>query len=175
MTDLAARAARIRLVMLDVDGTLTDGRLYFGNGGEELKAFHVHDGLGIKLLRQHGIELALVTARHSALVQRRAAELGIAHLDQGCADKREALQRLCTTHALEPGQVAVMGDDLGDLPALALAGLACAPANAHPWVAARVHWQSHARGGEGAVRELCDLLLAAQGHAERLLAGYLPQ
>ena len=175
MTDLTARAARIRLLMLDVDGTLTDGRLYLGSAGEELKAFQVQDGLGIKLLRRHGIEVALVTARRSALVERRAAELGLEHVLQACGDKRAALHALCEQVAVDPAQVAVMGDDLPDLPALAVAGLAAAPANAHPWVAGRVHWQARARGGEGAVRELCDLLLTAQGRVEAVLAEYLPQ
>lgn len=166
--ELRERAARIRLACFDVDGTLTDGRLYFDAEGRELKAFHVHDGQGLVLLRRAGVHVALVTARHSAMVERRAAELGIeAHL--GVADKRACVEALCARLGLTPEQVAFMGDDLPDLSALRYAGLAVAPADAHPWVAARVHWSTRARGGEGAVRELCDLLLLAQGQVAAIL------
>jgi 3-deoxy-D-manno-octulosonate 8-phosphate phosphatase (KDO 8-P phosphatase) len=167
-------AARIRLVVLDVDGTLTDGRIYIGSRGEELKAFQVQDGLGIKLLRQAGIEVALITARKSALVSIRARELGLTHVVQACRDKRAALNLLCVKLDIPLAEVAYMGDDLPDLPALSMVGLATAPANAHPWVAERVHWQSRAAGGEGAVRELCDLLLVAQQQKDAVLARYLP-
>ncbi|WP_147654164.1 KdsC family phosphatase [Vulcaniibacterium gelatinicum] len=165
---LLARAARIRLLGLDVDGTLTDGRLYFDGEGRELKAFHVHDGQGLVLLRRAGVHVALVTARRSPMVERRAAELGIeAHM--GVADKRACMETLRERLALAPEQVAFMGDDLPDLTALRHAGLAVAPADAHPWIAARVHWRTQARGGAGAVRELCDLLLLAQGRVEAIL------
>jgi 3-deoxy-D-manno-octulosonate 8-phosphate phosphatase (KDO 8-P phosphatase) len=167
-------AARIRLVVLDVDGTLTDGRIYIGSRGEELKAFQVQDGLGIKLLREMGIEVALITARESQLVAIRARELGLVHVIQACRDKRAALNLLCVKLEVALHDVAYMGDDLPDLPALAMVGLATAPANAHPWVVERVHWQSRAAGGEGAVRELCDLLLEAQGQKADVLARYLP-
>jgi 3-deoxy-D-manno-octulosonate 8-phosphate phosphatase (KDO 8-P phosphatase) len=173
-TALAHRAAAIRLLALDVDGTLTGGGIYIGSRGEELKAFDVQDGLGIKLLQRHGIEVALITGRGSPLVELRAKELGITHVVQRCGDKRAALERLCGELDIALSATAFMGDDLPDLPALAAAGFAAGPANAHPWILPQLHWQSAARGGAGAVRELCDLLLVAQGHRQAILAGYLP-
>ena len=173
--DVRARARNIRLAAFDVDGCLNDGRLWYPGEGHEIKQFHVQDGLGLKLLREHGIEVAIITARESHAVAARARELGIRHVQQGARSKRDTLEHLA--HALSVGmeQCSVMGDDLPDLPALSVAGLAVAPANAHPWVAARVHWQTELAVGEGAARELCDLLLDAQGHAEAVLARYLPQ
>jgi len=160
------------MLALDVDGTLTDGRLWFGADGEQMKAFHVQDGLGMKLVRGAGIEVAWITARSSAIVDRRAADLGIERVVQGCRDKAEALQQACSDLGIQPAQVAYMGDDLPDRPALRLAGLAVVPANAHAWVAAVAHWKTAARGGEGAVRELCDLLLVAQGRRDTVLRGF---
>ena len=171
--DIRERATRVRLAVFDVDGTLTDGRLYFDHAGNELKAFHVHDGLGMKLLREHGIAVAWITARSSTLVAARARELGIAELHQGVRDKRACLRELCVRQGVTAEAMCYAGDDLPDLPALGIAGLAVAPANAHPWVRERVHWRTQARGGEGAVRELCDRLLGAQGHAEAVLAAAL--
>lgn len=172
--DLRRRAAAIRLVALDVDGTLTDGQLWFGSDGAEVKAFSVLDGMGLKLLRDNGIEVALITARQSRVVQLRARELGLVHVHQGSHDKLVTLREVCDTLGLSLDQAAFMGDDLPDLPAMHAAGLAVAPANAHPCVAARVHWQTQARGGHGAVRELCDLLLDAQGLSDAVLAQYWP-
>ena len=166
------RAARVRLVALDVDGTLTDGRLRFASDGTEIKAFHALDGQGLKLLREAGVEVALITARSSELVARRAAELGIVHVYQSCHDKRAALRALCQILSIEPVQVAYMGDDLPDLPALALSGLAVGPSNVHPWLRPRLHWITAAAGGEGAVRALCDLILDTQGQTERILHRY---
>lgn len=170
--ELNQRAARIRLLCLDVDGTLTDGRLVYDGEGRETKAFHVLDGLGMQLLEEHGVAVALVTARRSAAVQARARDLGLQHVHTGVKDKAATLRLLCASLDLAANQVAHMGDDLPDLPALLLAGLAAAPANAHPWVAERVHFQSVARGGQGAVRELCDLILVAQGHRAAVLERY---
>jgi 3-deoxy-D-manno-octulosonate 8-phosphate phosphatase (KDO 8-P phosphatase) len=166
------RAARVRLLALDVDGTLTDGRLWFGADGEQLKAFHVQDGLGMKLLQQAGVEVAWITARCSEIVKRRAADLGVSRVVQGCEAKASALQRIGDELGLAPNQLAFMGDDLPDRPALRMAGLAVVPANAHPWVAAVAHWKTATRGGEGALRELCDLLLVAQGRRDALLRGF---
>ncbi|NZA27477.1 phenylphosphate carboxylase subunit delta [Luteimonas sp. SJ-92] len=167
--DVLARAAKIRLACFDVDGTLTDGRLLFDAEGGEMKAFHVHDGQGLVLLRRAGIEVALVTARASAAVERRAAELGVqAHCAVG--DKLARFDQIRAAHGLERDAVAFMGDDLPDLAPMRVAGLAVAPANAHAWAAAHAHWRTAARGGEGAARELCDLLLAAQGRLDALLA-----
>lgn len=167
---LRARAAEVRLAIFDVDGTLTDGTLSYDDAGRESKAFHVHDGLGLKLLMSRGIAVALVTARHGRTLEGRAAELGIVHLRQGVEDKRASLLALCAEIGIDPRQCAWMGDDLPDLPAMRLVGLAAAPADAHPWIAERAHWCAHRPGGRGAARELCDLLLAAGGHLDDLLA-----
>lgn len=173
--DLATRAARVKLVALDVDGTLSDGRLWFTSDGQEFKSFHVLDGLGMKLLRDNGVEIALITARESKVVQMRARELGLRHVQQGARDKLASLNHLCQALSLKPDQVAYMGDDLPDLPVLHVVGLATAPANAHPWVRQRVHWCTQASGGEGAVRELCDLILVAHGKADAILRRYTPE
>ncbi len=167
--DILARAAKIRLACFDVDGTLTDGRLVFDTEGRESKAFHVLDGQGLALLKQAGIPVAFVTARTSTIVERRAAELGV-EVHQGIKDKCACMQDIAARAGLDVEHIAFMGDDVGDLLAMSTAGLSVAPANAHAWVRERVHWRTHARGGEGAARELCDLLLAAQGQAQGLLA-----
>ncbi len=167
--DLLARAARIRLACFDVDGTLTDGRLHLDDAGGESKSFHVHDGQGIALLRRAGIAIAFVTARRGNVAERRGAELG-AEVFTGVQDKRACVEALCRRLGFASDEVAFMGDDLADLAALDAAGLSVAPANAHPWIAGRVHWRTTARGGEGAARELCDLLLTAQDRVEALLA-----
>ena len=169
-SDLHARATRIRLACFDVDGTLTDGRLGYDGDGRESKAFHVHDGLGLKLLMQSGVEVALITARNSAIVSARATELGVGHVLQGVTDKRATLLALCDRLGLAPERCAYMGDDLPDLEALRAAGLSAAPADAHPWIAERVDWRARRPGGNGAAREFCDLLLAARGAIGRLLA-----
>lgn len=167
--DILARAAKIRLACFDVDGTLTDGRLWFDDVGRELKAFNIHDGQGLALLRRFDIAVAFVTARPGAIAGRRAAELGAdAHVN--VKDKLACVNMLAQRQGIEMDAVAFMGDDLADLTVLRACGLAVAPANAHPWIRERVQWRTHANGGEGAARELCDLLLAAQGHAEGLLA-----
>ena len=170
--EVRARAARIRVAAFDVDGTLTDGRLWFDDAGRESKAYHIHDGLGLKLLQDAGIAVAFVTARESASARARARDLGIAHVYTGVRDKREALRDLCAQLGVAMDAVAYMGDDLVDLGVFAQVGLAVAPANVHAWLRERVHWITEARGGEGAARELCDLLLEAQGHREALLQRY---
>jgi 3-deoxy-D-manno-octulosonate 8-phosphate phosphatase (KDO 8-P phosphatase) len=161
--EIRERAARVKLALFDVDGVLTDGRLYYTDDGRELKAFHVHDGLGLKRLIAHGIEVGIITARLSHMVTERTAELGIAHVYQGQDDKLACFEQLIHALKLAPEQTCYCGDDLPDLQVMARAGLAVAVANAHPWVAERAHWRTRLRGGEGAVRELCDLLLALQG------------
>jgi 3-deoxy-D-manno-octulosonate 8-phosphate phosphatase (KDO 8-P phosphatase) len=166
---LTLRAARVRLVALDVDGVLTDGRLYFGARGESLKAFDVRDGLGIRLLQQAGIEVAIVTGRRSAIVAARARELGITQLLQGQDDKRASLQGLLERAGLEARQCAFMGDDWPDLGALAAAGLAATVADAPDEVKRRVHWIAPSPGGRGAVRDLARLVLRAQGRFDALL------
>ncbi len=160
---LMESAAQIRLLILDVDGVMTDGRLYFDDAGTESKAFHVRDGYGIKLLQAHAVELAIITARFSPAVAHRARDLGIKHLFQGCKDKHLAYSELKLELNVEDAMIAYMGDDLIDLPILQCVGLATAPADAHPELTQRVHWQSQYEGGRGAVRELCELILQAKG------------
>ncbi len=168
--DVRSRAARVRLACFDVDGTLTDGRLYFDSEGRELKAFHVHDGQGLVLLRKSGIVVALVTARASAVAEHRGRDLGLTEIHTAVGDKLACVQDIAARLGIGLDEVAFMGDDLPDLRVLLQVGLAVAPANAHRWVSERVHWRTTARAGHGAARELCDLVLAAQGHAETLLA-----
>jgi len=171
--DIRERAARVRLACFDVDGTLTDGRLWIDEQGRELKAFHILDGMGLRLLEKHGVRVALMTARKSAATEARGRELGLEEIHIAVKDKRALLLSLCNKYSVQPEQVAMMGDDLVDLGALQVAGLAVAPANAHGWVKERVHWRTRAAGGEGAARELCDLILGAQGKAEAILAEFL--
>jgi 3-deoxy-D-manno-octulosonate 8-phosphate phosphatase (KDO 8-P phosphatase) len=156
------RARRIRLLALDVDGVLTDGRLYLSAAGEELKVFHVRDGSGLVAVQRAGITVALVSGRDSAAVSRRAAELGIRHVHQAVADKGAELDRLIAALAIEPAETACVGDDTPDLPMLRRAGLAIAVADAHPALVEAAHWTTAAAGGHGAVREVCDLLLSAR-------------
>jgi 3-deoxy-D-manno-octulosonate 8-phosphate phosphatase (KDO 8-P phosphatase) len=166
----AERAARVRLLVLDVDGVLTDGRLYFGAHGEALKAFDVRDGHGIKLLQQAGIEVALLTARTSEIVAARARELGLAHVRQGRSDKLAAFRELAAAVGCEPPACGYMGDDWLDLPVLAHAGLAATVADAADEVKAVAHWIAPAPGGRGAVRQLAEFVLRAQGRYDAALA-----
>ncbi|WP_395624413.1 KdsC family phosphatase [Thermomonas sp.] len=167
---LLQRAAKIRLVGFDVDGTLTDGRLHYASDGHETKSFHVQDGMGLVLLREAGIELALVSARISPLVAARGSELKIAHVHVGERSKLACMQRIAAGMGIGMDAVAFMGDDLPDLATLRAAGLAIAPANAHPWALAAAHWVAPRNGGEGAARDACDLILQAQGRLEGILA-----
>jgi 3-deoxy-D-manno-octulosonate 8-phosphate phosphatase (KDO 8-P phosphatase) len=159
----------LRAAIFDVDGVLTDGRLYIGEAGEVFKAFHVLDGHGLKLLVQAGITPIVITGRDSPAVRRRMADLGLSDVHFGISDKLAVAQRVLAQRGLVWGQVAVIGDDWPDLPLLARAGFACAPANAHVDALALAHHITTARGGEGAAREFCDLLLMANGHYAALL------
>lgn len=167
------RARGIRLVAFDVDGTLTDGRLWFDDKGVEMKAYHVEDGLGMRLLIDNGIVVALITARESASVKARARDLRIDHVFTSVKDKLACLVDLCKQLDIELSNVAYMGDDLADLPIFPHAGLAAAPANVHPWVRDRVHWITSKSGGEGAARQLCDLVLETAGHRDAILSRFL--
>jgi len=171
--DFAQRAQAISLLLLDVDGVLTDGNLYFTETGDEFKAFCTLDGLGIKLLRRSGIEVGIISGRKTDLVARRARSLGLELVIQGREDKWDALSEWREQHPLPLNQIAFMGDDWPDLTIMTRVGLALTVANAHPAVAERSHWQSELRGGQGAVRAACDALLKARGDYERLLADYL--
>ena len=163
----------MKAAIFDVDGVLTDGTLYLSEAGETLKAFHVLDGHGLKLLARAGIEPVVVTGRDSPAVRRRVADLGLQHAVFGAADKLAAADEVRVRLALDWGEVAAIGDDWPDLPLLARAGFSCAPPNAHAEVRAAVHHVTAAAGGRGAAREFCDLLLMAGGHYARLLHGHL--
>ncbi len=171
--DLAQRFSRIRLLSLDVDGVLTDGRLYFTDAGMELKTFASQDGHALKMLQDSGIAVAIITGRSSRLVTRRARELGIRHVFQGARDKRKALSALLARSGLDASEVAHAGDDIPDLPVLRQVGLAIGVANQNPVMAAYVHYVTQAPGGAGAVREICELLLRCQGRWDSALARYL--
>jgi len=152
----------IRLVVLDVDGTLTDGRLFYGKEGEALKAFDVRDGHGLRLLQLYGgLKVAALTGRRADLVQQRCKELSIEPVVGSSRAKGPALQQICQQVGVPLGATAYMGDDVNDLPALRLAALSCAPADAAPEVLREARWVASRRAGRGAVRELCELLLAA--------------
>jgi len=163
----------MKAAVFDVDGVLTDGRLYIGEHGETVKAFSTLDGHGLKLLKQGGIEPLVITGRDSPAVRRRVADLGLAHAVYGAGDKLAAATALLATLGLRWAEVAAIGDDWPDLPLLARAGFACAPANAHAEVKAVAHHVTAAAGGHGAAREFCDLLLIAAGRYAALLQGHL--
>ena len=150
------------MVAIDVDGTLTDGRLYYGDEGELLKTFHVRDGYGLRLLMQAGISLAVISGRRSRAVERRMSELGVSQVHLGCSDKRPLLEQLTDAAGLSAAAVAAIGDDRQDLGMMQFASLGVAVADAHTDVISAADWVTSRAGGHGAVRELCDLILAAQ-------------
>ena len=173
MSEARSRASRVRFMLFDIDGVFTDGQLLFGPEGEHLKVFHVHDGHGLKLLQRAGITPAVITGRDSKPLRVRLAALGIEHAVFGTEDKRPAAEAILQTLGLDWTQAAAMGDDWPDLPMMTRCALACAPANAQAEVLAQAHYVTRLRGGEGAVRELCDLLLVASGRYAQLLQEYL--
>lgn len=160
-------------MIFDVDGVLTDGTLWYGPGGEELKAFHAFDGHGMKMLASSGVACALLSGRRSAAVAARAAELGIGHLLQGIERKRDGFETLLAQLGLKAEQTGYMGDELVDLPVLTRCGFACAPAQAPDAVRRHVHYVAAAPAGRGAAREVCELVMRAQGNLERALQEYL--
>jgi 3-deoxy-D-manno-octulosonate 8-phosphate phosphatase (KDO 8-P phosphatase) len=166
---LMLRAQAVRLVFLDVDGVLTDGGLYFTEHGETLKRFNSLDGQGIKYLVSSGIEPVVITGRDSAPLRVRLQALGITQAHYGVHDKLAVAQQVLQALGLDFEQAAAMGDDWPDLPVMQACALAAAPAQAHAEVLAAAHWVSARRGGEGAVRELCDVILASQGHYAHIL------
>lgn len=165
-------AKHIRILLLDVDGVLTDGRLYYGDNGHEYKAFNIKDGLGIKLLQRGGIEVGVITARKSSLLTRRCTELGIDRVIQGREDKLSALQELLDDSALDIRQVAFMGDDLPDLAVVKRVGLGMTVADANHVLVNNALWQSQFPGGSGAVREAAEFILSAQKKLEQLISAY---
>lgn len=173
MHDVASKAAQIQLVIFDVDGVLTDGRLYLGNDGNEYKAFHIRDGHGIKMLLDAGVEVAIISGRRAASVERRMTDLGIRHAYLGVQDKLAAFDSLLVRLGLTAEQVAFVGDDLIDLPVMARVGLAIAVRDADPFVRQHAHWQTPSRGGRGAARDVCELLLEARGQLAAARSCYL--
>jgi 3-deoxy-D-manno-octulosonate 8-phosphate phosphatase (KDO 8-P phosphatase) len=171
--DVYQRAKAIRLLILDVDGVLTDGSLYFDAKGEALKVFNVRDGHGIKMLQRAGIEVAFVSGRRSDAAYHRAKELGITRFHEGCRDKVAVMEEITATLNIEAAAVAAIGDDLVDLPHLRRVGLAVAVADAAPEVKAAAHWVTTLPGGKAAVREVCDLLLKAQGKWEEIMSHWM--
>lgn len=172
---LLERAARIRMLVLDVDGVLTDGRLYFDSSGNELKAFNTRDGLGMKALQSYDTILALITGRRSDIVSQRAAQLGIEHVYQGRNDKLNAFNELLSDTPMDEENICFAGDDWIDIPVLDRVGLAVTVADADDVVKNRAHWVTRRKGGQGAVREICDLILAARGLDQQVLDGILEQ
>ena len=168
-----ARARPIRLILFDVDGVLTDGKVLLHADGTESKQFDIKDGTAIVWAQRCGLVVGLLSARSSASTTQRAAQLGITHVHQGVASKLETFDRLIRELGIDAEQVAYMGDDVLDLPVLSRAGLATAPSDAADEVRARVHWVSRARGGDGAARELVERILRAQNKWDELLASYL--
>ena len=167
------KAKKLKLLILDVDGVLTDGRLFFDNEGKEYKCFHARDGHGIKLLRQCGVEVAVISGRRSNSVALRMKSLGIDHVYQGHEDKRAALSELLQNTGINADEAAHVGDDLLDLPIMMRVGLAIAVNDANFAVKEKAHWCTSLPGGQGAVREVCDFILQAQGHFDGILASYL--
>jgi len=172
MFNNADKAQQIKLVALDVDGVLTDGAVIYTNSGDETKAFNIKDGLGIKLLQRAGIEVAIITGRSSALLERRARELGIKAIIQGREDKRIALEELAAERKITLDECAYLGDDLPDLSAITAAGFGSCPADAVEVVRDASDWVATARGGHGAVREFAEMLLRARGQLSEFVDSY---
>jgi len=173
MQDVLEKASQIKLVVFDVDGVLTDGGLFFGDDGQEYKAFYSRDGLGMKLLQRTGVEIAVITARNSKVVDHRMRNLGIDNVYQGKLDKLEAFRHLLTKLGVSAKQTAYTGDDVVDLPVMQAAGLAIAVEDAHPLVKQHAHWITQHGGGRGAARDVCELIMQAQGTLETQLNSFL--
>ncbi|MDT5269128.1 MAG: 3-deoxy-D-manno-octulosonate 8-phosphate phosphatase phosphatase [Acidobacteriota bacterium] len=171
--EVESRAARVRLLLLDCDGVLTDGRITPVEGGEELKSFHTHDGHGLVMLHRAGLRSGIISGRTSRLVELRAADLGISFVRQGALNKIEAFESLLTEAGVEPSQAAYVGDDVVDIPLMRRCALAVAVADATPDTRATAHYVTRLPGGFGAVREVCELILKAQGRWDELMKRYL--
>lgn len=173
MMDILERARRVRLVIFDVDGVLTDGALYLCDDGQEIKAFHSRDGHGMKMLRQTGVEIGIITGRTSRVVNHRMESLGIRHVYQGRLEKLPAYLSLIADLGLRDEEVAYVGDDVVDLPIMLRVGLAIAVQDAHAWVKKHAHWQTPSGGGRGAARDVCELIMEAQDSLAGMLGQYL--
>lgn len=169
------RFQRIKLLVLDVDGVMTNGGLMISDDGKEYKIFHAHDGLGMKLLKSTGVELAIITGRKSKVVTQRAESTGVSHLFQGAEDKLSAWQTLLNDTGFNPEEAAFMGDDVVDLPPMLQSGLAIAVPAAPQMVLDRAHYVTQKAGGSGAVREVCELMMQAQGTYESTMQPFLTQ
>jgi 3-deoxy-D-manno-octulosonate 8-phosphate phosphatase (KDO 8-P phosphatase) len=159
---------KIKLLACDVDGVFSDGRIYMGQDGEELKAFHTRDGYGIKALQKIGVQVAVITGRKSNMVERRMTALGVKHIIQGCEDKQPALQALQQTLSVSISETATIGDDMPDLGMYQVSQCNVCVQDGHPVLAAQAHYQTQIKGGFGAVRELCDLILLAHGKLDNI-------
>jgi 3-deoxy-D-manno-octulosonate 8-phosphate phosphatase (KDO 8-P phosphatase) len=173
MEHILQRAAQVRLLICDVDGVFSDGTIYLSDQGHEYKQFHVHDGLGIKLLLKTGVHVAVISSRSSPLVEKRMRALGIQHIYQGHAEKLPAYIDLLRHFELTDTQAAYVGDDYPDLPLLKRVGLSIAVANAVSLVKQYTHWQTKTRGGQGAIREICELIMLAQNTLNTIQTNYL--
>jgi len=173
--DLNQRLQKIRLLILDVDGVMTDGGLTIGDDGQEYKTFHSHDGLGMKLLKASGVSMAIITGRTSNVVKKRAETTGVAHFYQGVEDKLLAFHDLVKSSGLQPDQCAFMGDDVVDLPPMLQCGLAIAVPDSPALLLKYAHYVTYKSGGRGAVREVCELIMQAQGTFDAQMAQFLTQ
>ena len=170
---LIARAKAVKLLLFDVDGVLTDGSLFLDNHGEEYKAFNSRDGHGIKMLQRNGVAVGVITGRDSQIVAHRTRELGIAHVRQGCADKLPVYEEMIRELGFKPEQVGFVGDDVVDLPIMLRAGFAVSPQDGHFLVKRHAHWVTPSAGGRGAGRDVCELLMLAQGTYAAEMQRYL--
>ncbi len=173
MQDILEKASKIRLVIFDVDGVLTDGSLFLGDDGQEYKAFHSKDGHGMKMLQESGVDIAIITGRTSKVVELRMDSLGIQHVFQGRLAKLPAYEQLRDTLELQDEQIAYVGDDVVDLPIMRRVGLAVAVQDAHPLVKQHAHWQTSHDGGRGAARDVCELIMEGHGQLKAMLDAYL--
>ena len=170
---LVAKAKKIKLLILDVDGVLTDNRLYYSNDGNEMKSFYTRDGHGMVMLRKSGVDMAIITGRESKLLEKRASDLKIKYLYQGVPDKLPSFMDLCEKLGLAMDEIAYIGDDILDLPILMRIGLSVTPADGEPEVKSRVDYVSQFEGGKGVAREVCEMIMKAQGTWQQNMDFYL--
>jgi 3-deoxy-D-manno-octulosonate 8-phosphate phosphatase (KDO 8-P phosphatase) len=173
MQDILEKAAKIKLVIFDVDGVLTDGSLFIGDDGQEYKAFNSKDGHGMRMLQDGGVDIAIITGRVSNVVEHRVKDLGIKHVYQGRRQKLPALEELLQKVNIAPEEVAYVGDDVVDLPVMTRVGLAICVQDAHPFVKKHARWITEHAGGRGAGRDVCEMILEARGLLHSMLESYL--